>query len=768
MHDTVKNPDGTFNIEGKFVTPIILDEIGEEFIYQIDKIEDLVKFVKFSESIIGVSNTRYVERYWRISYDDCKYSDWYELPLFQVNENDGFKAGIFPLYNVTEEDKSRIFDEFPDLSSAIDYQLEIKWIRSGSNPDGLISISGFSLDGVWDRNELSYPYANLTPDNARDPIYIKPADTFKVFRLDDVEVIVSGETPDRRVTIEYRISQDNWLSSTPWEELTKENISTAMNNHRLSPIRFFWIEYRVFRSGTDFTNTIKLHDINLIGDIQNVSEDYTKTNLMGLRECCKGGNSTNLAINEGSGIPGFVKPDSNTVVTNGSQNEDACLPPNLANPLGTQEVANLWQPYNLQKAVDLYGSLSNSTNEMFGWEVTYFLTDPDRRGTDHTFHEHQLKNVIDENSIKISVDNNQFPDNQITFNQFDLSLFESFEVHITKENFKRAFGVDQRPSKEDFLWFCDINKIYQVEHAQPFRDFMNASVFYKVILKKYNQKASVQPANQTIAARIDELTKNTKLDELFGLEIQNDKEEVANKDQYSTLSKDKTRYEFTAEVVKELIPNASIIINKYNYNLSNISPNDVAVRYSKVDSYVKKSDNRSYSAWFKIPEYVVNESYNFINNHDGSKGYKIDLMNGEFTITFNNDTYTMPVDIIDNVWYCFTVNINQRQRKIEQFLYKRNVDNENEASRLKTSILRLIKSTSTDFNIGEFEFDDNTHDIVINGSNMNLTNIRIYNDIVEESSHTKILNQNILRDSDYLILADNSNNKVVLDNYGYN
>jgi hypothetical protein len=31
--------------------------------------------------------------------------------------------------------------------------------------------------------------------------------------------------------------------------------------------------------------------------------------------------------------------------------------------------------------------------------------------------------------------NNEFPDSQITMNQFDLSLFDNMEVHITKEQF---------------------------------------------------------------------------------------------------------------------------------------------------------------------------------------------------------------------------------------------------------------------------------------------------------------------------------------------
>jgi hypothetical protein len=34
--------------------------------------------------------------------------------------------------------------------------------------------------------------------------------------------------------------------------------------------------------------------------------------------------------------------------------------------------------------------------------------------------------------------------------------------------------------------------MYQVDHAQQFRSFNNAAVYYKLILKKYTQKSKCQ------------------------------------------------------------------------------------------------------------------------------------------------------------------------------------------------------------------------------------------------------------------------------------
>ena len=61
--------------------------------------------------------------------------------------------------------------------------------------------------------------------------------------------------------------------------LTKENITTD----RISPTRFFQIEYLIQYKGN---TSMKIFDINLIGDFQNVSLDYQKTDLYGVREDC--------------------------------------------------------------------------------------------------------------------------------------------------------------------------------------------------------------------------------------------------------------------------------------------------------------------------------------------------------------------------------------------------------------------------------------------------------------------------------------------------
>ena len=110
-------------------------------------------------------------------------------------------------------------------------------------------------------------------------------------------------------------------------------------------------------------------------------------------------------------------------------------------PLTDEQKSQLFNPYQQTAAQDLLNKLSNDATEIFGHQVEYFVTDPDARGIDHSIHEFGLFNIVCEGDIKVAVNNNQFPDNTISTNIFDLTLIDSFEVHITKEMFKQAFGV---------------------------------------------------------------------------------------------------------------------------------------------------------------------------------------------------------------------------------------------------------------------------------------------------------------------------------------
>jgi len=692
--------------------------INDQYTLSFINIQNVENIVSITYSTINSTDNRYLKTYYRISRDNISWTPWMEM--------------------------KSIVDNFPPFDPKDLLFLDVKWVREGFNNTGFVRLLDYEIKINITRNiSDDGGVVNL---NTNDNVIIKPPYIYKVFKINDVEIILNkGNISD--LEIMYRFSQDNSRTWSRWEYLTKENIKTV----RINPIRFFQIEYLVTNKSN---NNVIIQDIRLIGDFQNVSLDYFKTNLYGIRECC---------------------PSNNNNMMN-DLNSDTCeinLP-----TLSDEEKNKLFNPYEQNAALNLLNKLSNDALNIFGHPVKYFVTDPDKKGQDHTLNEYQLYNVVCSADLKVSVVDNNFPDNQIVINQFDLNLFETMEVHITKEEFKKAFGPHRRPSKEDFLYFCNLNRMFQVEHAQQFRSFNNSSVYYKLILKKYTQKSNVKADNIEIKNELDMLTRNSTIEQLFGIEIEQDKKAVANKDQFKPLTKDPIRLEYKVKINKELIENSTNIISKSNYELSTIGKGLDAVIYKNLYNVIKKSDNIGYIIWFNIHNYVINENYNFYKYYDDTNnlGWRVDLMNDTINVKLNSDVYSfnltgtsssIPNTIMlnEDTWYCYVLNIDQRNKKMEQWIYKRNVDEEENASYLNSTILKELYNHECDINPIEFELSTNINASIL-GSDMKVTNIRLFSDIIPKETHNKILNQYIIRDdSKFLIFADNANTRLYLPNF---
>jgi hypothetical protein len=440
----------------------------------------------------------------------------------------------------------------------------------------------------------------------------------------------------------------------------------------------------------------------------------------------------------------------------------------------TDEKAQLYNPYQQNTAVSLLQKLSNDAQQLFGHRVIYFVTDPDKKGQDSILHEYQLYNVACEGEIKVSVENNNFPDSQIIMNQFDLNLFETMEVHITKQQFKEVFGPQRRPSKEDFLYFCNLNRMYHVEHAQQFRNFNNSAVYYKLVLKKYNRSDNFDYSNQNIKQTVDKLTKNTTIEELFGQEDLKEKAAIANKVQLQPLTNEPIRLEYSAQIDKELIENSSTIIAKSHYDLSSVNYRNSAIKYKNLDPIMNVSDNIGYQIWFNINNYIPGEIYNFYNfyNNNINIGYKMDLIDDEIIVTLNSSTYSFYLNgsstgntsLEEEVWYCYIMNLDQRNKKLSQYIYKRNVSDEDQAANLPNTLLRKVYQNEQEIIPISFESEGFNPEIL--ASDMKATNIRLFLDIIPENVHNKVLNQYIIGDdSKYLVFGDNATSRIYLPRF---
>jgi hypothetical protein len=320
--------------------------------------------------------------------------------------------------------------------------------------------------------------------------------------------------------------------------------------------------------------------------------------------------------------------------------------------------------------------------------------------------------------------------------------------------------------------------MYQVDHAQQFRNFNNAAVYYKLHLKKYSQKANVRAGNADIADTLKQLTKNTTLDELMGVEMSQDKAGIANKDQFKPLSKDPIRLEYKAEIDKELIENSSTIISKANYDMSSVAYRSPGVVYKNLDAHLKVSDNIGFYLWFKLQNYIQGEFYNFFNYYDetNSLGWKVDLIDDDIVVKTNSTEYRYSLkgnptnDVIalnEEVWYCYVLNIDQRNREMTQWIYKRDIEDEDDGALSSSTILQNVYKGI--LNIEPFEYLIEGEYCAILGSDMKVTNIRLFRENIPENYHNKILNQYIIRDdSKYMVFADNATTRIYLPNFPFN
>jgi hypothetical protein len=185
-------------------------------------------------------------------------------------------------------------------------------------------------------------------------------------------------------------------------------------------------------------------------------------------------------------------------------------------------------------------------------------------------------------------------------------------------------------------------------------------------------------------------------------------------------------------------------------------------------SYFKVSDNISYTCWFNINNYTINDNYHLFNYYDSVNNLGLDInINDDISrVTLNSDTYDLNLTggLNEETWYCYLVNVDQRQRKISQYIYKRNVDLEEDAKYLGSTKLTLVYSNELDLVPVEFNLE-NVNAQLLSGD-IKITNIRMFVDIIPVDQHNKLLNQTIIRDdSKYLLFADNANQRLVLPNF---
>lgn len=280
-----------------------------------------------------------------------------------------------------------------------------------------------------------------------------------------------------------------------------------------------------------------------------------------------------------------------------------------------------FNPYAVNRALNLYQDLSLMVNNVFGLEANYYSIQPQARGKDVILREYTLFNVVDEKCVKIVVPQNQFPDNKMNFDPFGLQFEEPFEIQIDKRYFEGIFGKGSQPRKRDILYFPIANRIYEINSTYLFRDFMNSPVYFKVELKKYTPKSNTYFQDPAYKEELEGISLTTS--DLFGVETRDEETKATKPQQYATtitqLSQDPIRsyiYKELQTIEYDLNNNWTIVANNY-YDLSASFNDDSefgydpdryrnAVRYKFLPKS-GQSTELAFTAWFNLRNYYDNQ-----------------------------------------------------------------------------------------------------------------------------------------------------------------
>lgn len=252
-------------------------------------------------------------------------------------------------------------------------------------------------------------------------------------------------------------------------------------------------------------------------------------------------------------------------------------------PVLITERESTFRPYEVGTAIGIAHELSLQTNKIFGHEVIYFKTEPDRDGGDFVFKEWTLFKTTERKCIKVMVPENKFPDNKPNFTEFGVDFEVPFEIHIDHTYFQMMFGKGSQPRKRDYLFFPLVNRMYEIQGSYLYRGFMMEPIYWRIQLTKFHPNIDMlmKASDRTF---LDNLIVSS--DQLFGAEAASQRADAVDKQQYTTISQrsDEVRKSLHPDLnnkIQDITFNYAPLI-EYYYDMSAIRPQLVSYTLSSL------------------------------------------------------------------------------------------------------------------------------------------------------------------------------------------
>ena len=398
---------------------------------------------------------------------------------------------------------------------------------------------------------MSYKVTKLGED-----LHIKLTDPYKlVLKILSYKDEINTETSESFFSKYFRISQTNIVFSD-WTELTNENLRII----QIDSTKDFWIEYKYIVSAIAPNTALEFISVSL--EIITTQGQFL--------------NVTNNSL--------FQENNSNNLILNQCCNDN-------------------FKPYDLMsKNLQIYEQMSNLISNMFGHDVTYYHTTPNKKSKDVVLKEYSLYNVECVKTLKVLVPDNAFPTKELQFDQLGIDLPDLFEIHIVRKVFQELFGPEEIPHERDYLYFPFVKRMYEVNafsfsEETPFY----ADSYFKVNLSLYHKRSNVDMTPE-IEQSVDDLIQQSG--KIFKEEIDDEIKKIRKPKVYDpplTGEYDYIRRKIfkSLQIITENIDFNNLVISRYNYDLQTIDKDEVGVVF-KYNESIGLTDNRNIQFWCNI------------------------------------------------------------------------------------------------------------------------------------------------------------------------
>lgn len=426
----------------------------------------------------------------------------------------------------------------------------------------------------------------------------------------------------------------------------------------------------------------------------------------------------------------------------------------------------MWDPYALTKPTSVYRQISDVSTEMWGHPVKYFRVEPDNRSRDVILKEYSLYNVKESAELKIMVPGNEFPTREFNYDIFGMG-FDEFEIHLTKTQFETAFGIGPSPRSRDYLYFPKMNRMYEVSSVAYADEFNLDLTYWKLMLRKYEERTSNIHEDETVEQELDALT--TGVEEVFGEERQEEFEKVTKPTQYKTVFAEvgdgvRARLHKKLTISDAELRNQWTVVSKNNYDLDSTPDKSMElVAYNKVSSLTEE-ENLAVTIWFR-PKLVDTTEQVIIDGYSNQNGLKITTNGSSIKVYLNNGTHIFgsALALETNVWYGLVYNLSNKYRQMSCNLYRLDPNSNRQApsNSSKTLVLKL-NQTKSFTNARTWE---PTKNWMLQPAKLDVTNIRIFSQTVGQDQQMNVLQQYVVRDSQLAHVIDNAIPSIQLRRY---